>query len=99
MARSDEMHQKSNRGDAKFITIKKTVIDNLGEPYENCIDNTQDLSAPFAREIAEMGSDYHQNFCYRICMLRYLEVACNCSLPYQFGLPGSRDTYSSSVYR
>ena len=87
LARSDEMYQKSDRADGCKNNHKKTVTDNLGDPYENCIDNTQVLSTA-----KEKGSDYHQNSCNRICMLRHLESACNCSLPYHFGLPDSWDT-------
>jgi len=69
--------------------LKKTVIDKLGEPYNQCEDNTYSLNSPLAKEIKERGSDYRQGFCYKLCRLYFIQDACNCSLQYQLWTNGN----------
>ena len=71
------------------VELKKTATDKLGEPFNNCDDNTNDLKTQLAKEIASRGSEYSQGVCYNLCRLYFMEKSCNCSLPYQLGLGGN----------
>jgi hypothetical protein len=69
--------------------LKKTVIDKLGEPYNQCEDNTDSLNSPLSKEIKERGSEYRQGFCHKLCRLYFMQDACNCSLQYQLWTNGN----------
>ena len=87
--RSAEIVFFASPGISYLIELRKTLTDKLGEPYNKCDDNTIELKTPLAKEIASRGSDYSQGICYNLCRLQYMEITCNCSLPYQFGLGGN----------
>ena len=81
-------------GEGMYITMKKTVTERLGEPFNQCDSNVNEQNTSISREIASMGSNYRQRLCYRICMLHYIELACGgCQLAKQFGMNGT-DTCS-----
>ena len=75
--------------------IQKTVIDKLGEPYNQCEDNTDSLNSPLANEIKSRGLDYSQNLCHKLCRLYFIQDTCRCSLQYQLWSNGS-DTCDKS---
>ncbi len=68
--------------------MTKKVTNKLGEPYNKCDDNTDSLDNPLANDIKSRGFEYKQSYCYNLCRLKYIEVACNCSLQYQFWQTG-----------
>jgi len=69
--------------------VSKTVTDKLGEPYNSCEDNTDELKSPLAKEIEARGSKYSQRLCFNLCILHYVEKECACSLEYQLWTNGS----------
>ncbi len=89
LVRSDEIVPHGLRGVSAFITIKKTVTDKLGKPFNNCEESTSELNNSLINEIYLMGSEYSQPLCFRLCLLHYLENACTCSLQKQLGQNGS----------
>jgi len=71
-------------GEAKYITIKKFVYNKLEKPFNECEDN------PVSSIVNGIeGSQYRQAYCYRMCMLKYIEEKCECSLSSQYMLNGS----------
>jgi len=74
-------------GEAKYITIKKFVHNKLGKPFNECEDNPESIAA----------SQYRQAYCYRMCMLNYIEEKCECSLSSQYMLNGS-DTCNQTCF-
>jgi len=78
--------------------IKKTVINKLGKPFNDCVDDLSSVDTSVSREITGMGSDYRRSLCYRLCLLHFMERTCNCSLPNQLGLNG-KDTCSPECLR
>ncbi len=93
LIRSDEIVPHGLRGEIAYITIKKTLTDKLGKPFNSCEDSTSESNNSLINEISLMGSEYSQTLCFRLCLLRYLENACTCSLQKQLGQNGS-DTCS-----
>ena len=91
LIRSADLNSVASRGLSYLIELKKTATDKLGEPYNKCDDNPNDLNTPLAKEIASRGSDYSQGVCHNLCRLHFMEISCNCSLSYQFG-SGGNDT-------
>ena len=87
--RSVDFNSVASPGLSYFKEVKKTATDKLGEPFNNCDDNTKDLKTHLGKEISSRGSEYSQIVCYNLCMLHFMEKSCNCSLPYQFGLGGN----------
>jgi len=85
LIRSDEIFTTPVRGDGVIISVRKTTTDKLGEPYNQCVDDPASLNTSKIREILAMGSEYRQNFCQRVCSVRYFERVCNCSLAGQLG--------------
>jgi len=71
-----------------FNYLKKKVTNKLGEPYNKCEDSTDSLENPLANDIKARGFEYKQSYCYDLCRLKYMEVACSCSLQYQFWQTG-----------
>ena len=55
--RSVKFVSAAKPGLGNFIELKKTVIDKLSEPYNNCEDNTKDWKTSLAKEISSRGSD------------------------------------------
>jgi len=79
----------SNSNGAYLNRFKKTIIDKLGEPYNNCKDETDSFNSPLAIEIRARGSEYTQSFCFKLCRLYFIQDYCNCSLQYQLWANGS----------
>lgn len=77
------------RGLTKYVTMKKTVTERLGKPFNDCVKKAHEVDSALVKEIKQMGSEYRQYFCYRLCQLHYLEIQCKCKLPYQFGFGGN----------
>lgn len=75
--------------------ITKTIIDKLGRPYNKCDDDTSDLNNHLTNQVKLREFDYRQVYCYNLCRLKFMEIACNCSLQYQLYGNGS-DTCSKS---
>jgi len=69
--------------------MKKTVTERLGKPFNDCIKKADEFDSALVKEIKQMGSEYRQYFCYRLCQLHYFELQCKCKLPYQFGFGGN----------
>ena len=46
-----------------------------------------------------MGSDYRQDFCYRLCLLHSIENECGCELPKQLGLNGTDNCQRACIDR
>ena len=78
--------------------IKKTVINKLGKPYNECEDNKDNLNTPLANEIRSRGSEYKQGLCFNLCRLYYIQDNCNCSLQYQLWNNGN-DTCDKGCVR
>jgi len=78
--------------------VSKTVTDKLGEPYNSCEDNTNELKSPLTKEIEARGSRYSQRLCFNLCILHYVENECACSLEYQLWTNGS-DTCGKGCVR
>ncbi len=85
---SEQMALYINSNGPYLHYIKKTVIDKLGEPYNNCKDNTDYLNSHLNKEIRARGSEYRQSFCYKLCILYIIQDFCNCSLQYQLWANG-----------
>jgi hypothetical protein len=92
LIRAEEITSQATAGYGSFISVKKTVTDRLDEPFNQCTEMPEVATNPLVREVISMGSDYRQDFCFRICMLRYLETSCNCSLPEQFDMAHGNTT-------
>jgi hypothetical protein len=84
LIRSDEITTVAVPGEGMYITMRKTVTERLGEPYNQCNSNVNEQNTSFSREIALMGSSYRQSLCFRICMLHYIETECACRTANQF---------------
>ncbi len=75
-----------NNGYFNYLT--KKVTNKLGEPYNKCEDNTDSLNNSLANDIRSRGFEYKQSYCYNLCRLKHIEIACNCSLHYQLWQTG-----------
>ncbi len=90
---SDQIYKKAEPGEGVLISVKKTKISRLGEPFNVCIHKTNHLDNPIVKEVTSTGSDYHQSSCLRLCSIHYFEKECKCNLSNQLGLGGD-DTCS-----
>ena len=90
---SNEINSLAIQGQSILLEIKKTLTNKLGRPYNQCTDEISDQndlnSSPLAKEIASRGSEYRQIFCFRLCLLHFIEKACNCILPLQLDSRGN----------
>jgi len=84
---SSDMTNTVYPGEAKYITIKKFAYNKLGKPFNECQDNP----GPIA------DSQYRQVYCFRLCMLNYIEEKCECSLSAQYMFNGS-DTCNNPCF-
>jgi len=72
LIRAEEITSQATAGCGSFISIKKTRTDRLDEPFNQCTEMLEVATNPLVREVISMGSDYRQDFCFRICMLQLL---------------------------
>ena len=98
MIEYNELVMQALPGSVNNNIITKTVINRLGEPYNQCIDDTQNLDSQLAKEIANMGSDYRRYVCYSLCKIHFIEEACQCDLSNRYKLEGN-DTCNPDCVR
>ncbi len=95
LVRSDEVVSLAGPGEGRIIKVKKRATNRLGRPYNECDDEARSsLSTELTRRVALMGSEYRQKFCFRVCLLAYMERNCVCSLGGQLDEAGANDTCS-----
>jgi len=87
-AYSEEIEYFVNPNNGYFNYLRKRVTNKLGEPYNKCEDNTDSLNNSLANDIRSRGFEYKQSYCYNLCRLKHIEIACNCSLHYQLWQTG-----------
>jgi len=63
------------------IQIEREFIQNLAEPYNNCVkQETTEYISEFFQFFLQNNMTYTQNDCINVCIFKYVMNKCNCNL-------------------